>query len=113
MTEETIFSQIIEGKIPCEEVYRDELCLAFRDIQPQAPTHILVIPRKKIRSLKEIEEKDTHLLGHLLLITSKIAKQEGLEDWRTVINTGEPSGQTVFHLHLHIIGGRPLEWPPG
>ena len=113
MTEETIFSQILDGKIPCEEVYRDELCLAFRDIQPQAPTHIILIPRKKIISLKETEEKDSKLLGHLLLITSKIARQEGLESWRTIINTGESAGQTVFHLHLHIIAGRPLKWPPG
>ena len=113
MAEETIFSQILEGKIPCEKVYSDELCLAFRDIQPQAPTHILVIPRKIISSLKDAEDQDASLLGHLLIVTTKIAKQEGLENWRTVINTGEAAGQTVFHLHLHILGGRPLEWPPG
>tara|TARA_Y100001968_G_scaffold175682_1_gene161000 strand:- start:597 stop:938 length:342 start_codon:yes stop_codon:yes gene_type:complete len=113
MPEETIFSKILNGEIPCKEVYSDDLCLAFRDIEPQAPTHILLIPRKTIRSLKEAEDQDKKLLGHLLFISSKIAQQEGLDNWRTVINTGKESGQTVFHLHLHIIGGRPLLWPPG
>ena len=113
MAKETIFSQILKGEIPCKEVYSDEFCLAFRDIQPQAPTHILIIPRKTISSLKEAEKEDKALLGHLLLITARIAKQEGLENWRTVINTGKEAGQTVFHLHLHLIGGRSLEWPPG
>tara|TARA_B100000700_G_C14857847_1_gene767150 strand:- start:496 stop:837 length:342 start_codon:yes stop_codon:yes gene_type:complete len=113
MKEETIFSRILKGEIPCDEIYSDELCLAFKDIQPQAPTHIIVIPRKSIPSLKEIEDDDKNLLGHLLLVTSKIAKKEGLENWRTIINTGESAGQTVFHLHLHIIGGRKLSWPPG
>ncbi len=113
MTKETIFTSILNGKIKCDEVYSDELCLAFRDIQPQAPTHILVIPRKNISSLKEAEEKDINLLGHLLFVGSKIAKEEGLENWRTVINTGETAGQTVFHLHIHIIGGRDMTWPPG
>ena len=113
MTKETIFSKILEGKIPCDEVYRDSRCLAFKDIDPKAPVHILLIPRKKIESLKMAEENDINLLGHLLLVASKIAKQENLEDWRTVINTGERAGQTVFHLHLHIIGGRDLKWPPG
>tara|TARA_Y100001968_G_scaffold107196_1_gene96936 strand:- start:1231 stop:1572 length:342 start_codon:yes stop_codon:yes gene_type:complete len=113
MAEETIFSQILEGKIPCEKVYSDDLCIAFRDIHPQAPTHILVIPRKIIPSLKDAQEQDASLLGHLLIVTNKIAEQEGLQNWRTVINTGEGAGQTVFHLHLHIIGGRTLTWPPG
>ncbi len=113
MTEETIFSQILQGKIPCDEVYSDSMCFAFKDIEPKAPIHILVIPRKRIKSLKEAKPEDKEILGHLLLIASKIAKQQGLEHWRTVINTGEGAGQTVFHLHLHIIGGRALEWPPG
>jgi len=113
MNEETIFSKLIKGDIPCDEIYSDEYCLAFRDIQPQAPIHILLIPRKAIISLREAEEKDQNLLGHLLLIAGKIAKREGLENWRTVINTGSKAGQTVFHLHLHIIGGRSLNWPPG
>ena len=113
MTEETIFSKIIKGEINCDEVYSDEKCMAFRDIQPQAPTHILVIPKKTISSLKEAIYEDKELLGHMLLISANIAKQEGLEDWRTVINTGEKAGQTIFHLHIHIIGGKELSWPPG
>ncbi len=113
MSEETIFGKILRGKIPCEEVYSDSECIAFRDVQPQAPTHILVIPRKPLASLKEASEKDSKLLGHLLLVSSKVAKAEGLQDWRTVINTGSAAGQTVFHLHLHILGGRKLDWPPG
>ena len=113
MAEGTIFSQILKGDIPCDEVYSDEHCLAFRDIEPQAPTHILLIPRKVISSLREAEEKDAELLGHLLLVAGKIAKKEGLQHWRTVINTGADAGQTVFHLHLHIMGGRYLNWPPG
>ena len=113
MTEKTIFGEILKGNIPCDEVFKDELCLAFRDVQPQAPVHILIIPRKEIPSLKEAEEKDAQLLGHLLLVAAKIAKKEGLESWRTIINTGAEAGQTVFHLHLHIIGGRALTWPPG
>ncbi len=113
MTEKTIFSKIIAGEVPCDEVYQDSKCLAFRDIQPQAPIHILVIPKKAIPSLKEVSASDKELLGHLLLIASDLAKKEGLENWRTVINTGAEAGQTVFHLHLHVIGGRPLNWPPG
>ena len=109
----TIFDQIISGKIPCEEVFSDEKCLAFKDITPQAPTHILVIPRKPIPSLKQIKKEDQELLGHLLLKVTEIANAAGLESWRTVINTGEEAGQTVFHLHIHIIGGRKLSWPPG
>ncbi len=113
MTEETIFSRILKGEIPCDEVYNDSVCVAFRDIQPQAPVHILLIPRKPMRSLQDAEPEDKELLGHLLLISSKIAQQQGLDNWRTVINTGAEAGQTVFHLHLHIIGGRELKWPPG
>ena len=113
MTNETIFSQIIKGTIPCNEVYKDDLCVAFRDVQPQAPTHILVIPKEPISSLIEASPKDTQLLGHLLLVAAKVAKNEGLKDWRTVINTGAAAGQTIFHLHLHVIGGRSLSWPPG
>ena len=113
MTEETIFSKIIKGEINCDEVYSDEKCMAFRDIQPQAPTHILVIPKKIISCLKEAIDEDKELLGHLLLISAKIAQEEGLQDWRTVINTGKKAGQTIFHLHIHIIGGKELSWPPG
>ncbi len=113
MTGETIFSRIIKGEIPCDEIYSDDKCIAFRDIEPQAPVHILVIPKKTIVNLKEVGAEEQELLGHLLLISAQIAKKEGLEDWRTVINTGAEAGQTVFHLHIHIIGGRKLNWPPG
>ena len=113
MAKETIFSRILLGEIPCESIYRDEYCLAFRDIEPQAPTHILIIPQKPIVSLREAELSDKEILGHLLLIAAKVADQEGLKDWRTVINTGAKAGQTVFHLHLHVLGGRELSWPPG
>ncbi len=109
----TIFDKILSGEIPCDEVFSDEKCLAFKDITPQAPTHILIIPKKPIPSLKEITEEDQELLGHLLLKSTEVAKSAGLDSWRTVINTGEESGQTVFHLHIHIIGGRKLNWPPG
>ena len=109
----TIFDKILSGEIACDEVFSDEKCLAFKDITPQAPTHILIIPRKPIPSLKQITEEDQELLGHLLLKGTEIANAAGLESWRTVINTGEEAGQTVFHLHIHIIGGRKLSWPPG
>ncbi len=109
----TIFDKIISGEIPCDEIFSDDKCLAFKDITPQAPTHILIIPRKPIPSLKQIKEEDKELLGHLLLKATEIANATGLESWRTVINTGEAAGQTVFHLHIHIIGGRELSWPPG
>ncbi len=113
MASETIFDSILRGEIPCEEVYSDSQCLAFRDIQPQAPTHILIIPRKSIASLIQANQEDEELLGHLLLVASKVAQGEGLDSWRTIINTGAQAGQTVFHLHVHIIGGRDLNWPPG
>ncbi len=113
MADTTIFDRILNGEIKCDEIYSDDRCLAFRDIEPQAPVHILVIPKKRIKSLREANKEDASLLGHLLLIGAKVAKQEGLKDWRSVINSGSEAGQTVFHLHLHIIGGRPLSWPPG
>ena len=113
MADDTIFGKILRGEIPCDEVYSDEQCLAFRDIVPQAPVHVLVIPREPIKSLREAAEEHAGLLGHLLLVAARVAKQEGLDDWRTVINTGAGAGQTVFHLHVHLIGGRSLEWPPG
>lgn len=114
MSEDTIFSKIIRREIPADIVYEDDLCLAFRDITPQAPTHILVIPKKAIPKLSDAQTDDKALLGHLLFAVSKIAKQEKLDDgYRVVINTGEGGGQTVFHLHLHLLGGRDLGWPPG
>tara|TARA_Y100000766_G_C18783772_1_gene544615 strand:+ start:221 stop:562 length:342 start_codon:yes stop_codon:yes gene_type:complete len=113
MSETTIFSKIINGEIPCDKLHEDEFCIAFNDIAAQAPVHFLVIPKKRIASLSECIEKDKNLLGHLLLIGSKISKSKNLDSWRTVINTGEESGQTVFHLHVHFLSGRKLNWPPG
>jgi len=112
--EKTIFKRIIDREIPAEILYEDDLCLAFRDINPQAPTHILVIPRKVIPSLAESESEDQQLLGHLLLIARKLACDGGLnKGYRIIINCGEEGGQTVDHLHIHLLGGRRLEWPPG
>ena len=111
----TLFAKIIRGEIPSDTVYQDELVTAFRDINPQAPTHILVIPRKEIRSMAEVTAADKEVLGHMLCKVSEIAKAEGLAEdgYRTVINTNDHGGQTVFHLHMHILGGRQLQWPPG
>jgi histidine triad (HIT) family protein len=103
----TLFTRIIDGEIPGEFVHRDEHCVAIRDIQPAAPVHILVIPRRPIPSLMELDEEDAGLVGHLMLVIARIAKQEGLErGYRVVVNTGEEGGQTVPHLHLHLLGGR-------
>jgi histidine triad (HIT) family protein len=113
MTSDTIFGRILRGEIACDEVYGDDLCLAFRDVAPQAPVHLLVIPREPIPCLADAGPEHQALLGHLLLVAARVARQEGLSDWRTVINTGTEAGQTVFHLHLHVIGGRPMGWPPG
>lgn len=110
---DTIFSKIARGEIPAEIVYEDDRALAFQDVNPQAPTHILVIPRQPIPKLSEAEEGDETLLGHLLLVAGRVAEQAGLSDFRVVVNNGAGAGQTVFHLHLHVIGGRALGWPPG
>ena len=107
----TIFQQILDGELPCDAVYEDDFCLAFRDINPVAPCHILVIPRKPISRLSAAEQDDQALLGHLMHIASRVAKQEGYEDFRLIVNNGAKAGQTVFHLHLHVIAGRPLSWP--
>lgn len=111
----TIFSKIINKEIPAKIVYEDELCLAFRDITPQAPTHILLIPKKYIRSMAELTPADAGLMGHMMCKVQEIAKAEGLLEsgFRTVINTNGDGGQSVFHLHIHILGGRQMQWPPG
>jgi histidine triad (HIT) family protein len=109
----TIFGKIIRKEIPAKIVFEDDLCLAFHDVQPQAPIHVLVIPKKEIAKLSEAEREDEALLGHLLLKAGEIAKKLGLADFRLVVNNGAGAGQSVFHLHIHILGGRPLEWPPG
>ena len=114
MREETIFDKIIRKEIPADIVHEDNLCLAFRDINPQAPTHILIIPKKPIPMLRDAVSEDKELLGHLLLIVKDIAKQVGLDNgYRVVINSGSDGGQTVFHLHLHLLGDRQMKWPPG
>jgi len=111
---DTIFGKIIRREIPADIVYEDELALAFRDIQPQAPVHILVIPKQPIAKLSDAEPQDHRLMGHLLLTAKRVADQAGLTNgYRVVINTGADGGQTVDHLHLHILGGRSMQWPPG
>ena len=108
----TLFERIISGEIPADRVYEDEVCVAFRDIAPQAPVHVLVVPRKPVPTLNE--GLDAALAGHLLMVASKVALQEGLtEGYRVVINCGRDGGQTVDHLHIHVLGGRSLTWPPG
>ena len=113
MSDTTIFQKIINGEIPCEKLYEDELCLAFNDISAQAPIHYLVIPKKPLPGLIECTQIDKNLLGHLILVGQKIAEDKQLSNWRTVINTGAESGQTVFHLHVHFLSGRAMLWPPG
>ncbi|MBM4003286.1 MAG: histidine triad nucleotide-binding protein [Planctomycetes bacterium] len=110
----TVFKKIIDRQIPADIVFEDAECLAFRDIQPQAPTHLLVIPKREIRSLAESQPSDSALLGHLLRVAAELATRLGLDNgYRVVINTGADGGQSVDHLHLHLLGGRPLRWPPG
>ena len=114
MAEKTIFKKIIDGEIPAEIVYEDELCLAFKDIQPAAPVHVLVIPKKEIENVAALSDDDQALAGHLLLAVGKVARKLGLEDgYRVVANCGRDGGQSVDHLHLHILSGRKLTWPPG
>lgn len=111
---DTIFSKIIRREIPAEIVYEDNLALAFKDINPQAPVHILVIPKQPIAQLSDAESKEHALMGHLLLTAKRVAEQVGLTNgYRVVINNGPDGGQTVYHLHLHIMGGRQMKWPPG
>lgn len=113
--DDCIFCKIVAGEIPATMIYEDERAVAFRDLNPQAPTHALVIPRAHVASLNEASEDDEALLGHLLLVAARVARDEGHADggYRTVINTGAGAGQTVFHLHVHVLGGRRLTWPPG
>lgn len=111
---ETIFSKILRQEIPADIVYEDEWAIAFRDVNPQAPIHILIIPKKPIPRLSEADNTDQELLGHLLLTVQSIAQQLQLsQGFRVVINNGKDGGQTVDHLHLHLLGGRSLQWPPG
>lgn len=111
---DTIFGKIIRKEIPADIVYEDDLALAFRDVNPQAPIHILVIPKQPIAKLADAESQDHALMGHLLLTVKRIAEQQGLTNgYRVVINTGVDGGQTVYHMHLHLLGGRSMTWPPG
>jgi histidine triad (HIT) family protein len=110
----TLFGKIIRREIPADIVYEDDLCLAFRDINPQAPVHVLLIPKKEIDGVGNAGAEDQALLGHMLLAAGKIARQLDIGDsFRLVVNNGVEAGQTVFHLHIHILGGRKLRWPPG
>jgi histidine triad (HIT) family protein len=111
----TIFTKIINKEIPAQIVYEDEKCLAFRDINPQAPVHVLLIPKREISTMNDVKPADAELFGHLFTRAPEIAKQLGVAEngYRLVINTNEHAGQTVPHIHIHIIGGRELQWPPG
>ncbi len=116
MSEENcLFCKIIKGEIPGDFVHQDDSCVVIRDINPQAPMHVLVIPRDHIESLDDASQRDEGLLGHLLRVAARVANELGHADsgYRSVINTGEGAGQSVFHLHVHVLGGRPLGWPPG
>ena len=110
---DTIFGKIARGEVRADFVYQDDRCLAFRDIDPKAPTHLLVIPRKPIARLSEAAPDDEALLGHLLLVAARVAREAGLGEFRLVANDGAGAGQSVFHLHVHVLGGRPFGWPPG
>ena len=111
----SIFTKIIKREIPAAIVYEDDECIAFRDIDPKAPVHILLVPRKEIPSLAQVTENDKTLLGHLMVKASEIAKAEGISDsgYRVVVNTNKEGGQEVYHIHMHILGGRQMNWPPG
>ncbi len=115
MNENCLFCKIAAGEIPSAKVYEDEICVAFNDISPQAPTHVLIIPREHFASLETAETVHRETLGHLLLTAAEIAREQGfaLNGYRVVINTNADGGQTVFHLHVHLLGGRPFIFPPG
>ena len=111
----TLFGQLLRGEIPSTRVWEDEHCIAFRDIHPAAPTHVLVIPRAYLPTVNAVREDDRWLMGHLIWVAQQVASAEGIgeDGYRLVINCNPAGGQTVYHLHLHVLGGRPLSWPPG
>lgn len=112
--EKTIFQKIIDKEIPANVVYEDELCIAFHDVNPQAPVHVLIVPKHPLERLVDAKESDQSLIGHLMLTVNRVAEQLGVSDhFRVVINNGAEAGQSVFHLHVHLLAGRPLHWPPG
>ena len=114
MAEKTLFEKILAGEIPSTLVYEDDRCGAFKDINPQAPTHILVVPRKPIPGISHMDEEDEAVIGHLFFVAKEVARKEGLDaGFRLVINDGDHGQQTVPHLHVHVLGGRQLTWPPG
>ena len=115
MTRDCLFCKIIAGEIPSGRVYENDVCVGFNDISPQAPTHILLVPREHIDSLDKADKGQIEILGHLLLTSAEIARKQGIADdgYRVVINTNADGGQTVFHLHVHLLGGRPFVFPPG
>jgi histidine triad (HIT) family protein len=109
-----LFCKIVAGKVPAKKVYEDERVFVFEDINPQAPTHVLIIPKKHVAGLDQSSEADAEIIGYCQLVAAKIARERGLENgFRTVHNVGPDAGQTVFHLHLHMLGGRRMSWPPG
>lgn len=109
-----LFCKIVNGEIPAKRVYEDDLCVAFSDIAPQAPVHLLIVPRRHIASVSEAEAEDKEMLGHLLWVGAKLAEKQNLaKGYRLTINTGDEGGQTVDHLHVHLLGGRAMHWPPG
>ena len=112
---ECLFCKIVAGEIPSTKVHEDEQFIAFRDINPQAPTHVLIIPRRHIEKLTDLRESSAKLIGQMQLLANKIAEQEGIVSggFRTVFNCGEGAGQSVWHIHMHLLGGRPMTWPPG
>lgn len=113
MSEDTIFGRIVRGEIPVERVYDDDICLAFRDISPVAPVHLLVIPKVAVKSLAHVSPEHDTMLGHLLRVAGELGQQHCPGGFRVVTNAGSDAGQTVAHLHLHVLGGRPMAWPPG
>jgi len=108
-----LLCKILNKEIPATVVHEDDLCLAFEDVNPQAPTHLLVIPRQHLADQRALSSAPAELMGHLYRVANEIAGVRGLSAFRTVVNTGAEAGQTVFHLHLHLLGGRPMVWPPG
>ncbi len=113
--QDCIFCRIVGGELPSSIVHEDDRALAFRDVNPQAPAHVLVVPRRHVQSVEHLTEEDQELAGHLFLVARNVAREEGLADggYRVVANVGDQGGQTVDHLHLHVLGGRRMTWPPG
>lgn len=113
--EDCVFCQIAKGELPADVVYEDDISVAFKDINPQAPVHVLVIPKKHIRSMLDVTKEDVALIGNLFRIANKIAEEKDISNsgFRLVINTGSQSGQSVWHIHIHLLGGRKMTWPPG